>query len=207
MGEFRNCEFGLEDAEDAAEGVGGVLVIPDGNCVNAHLHDGVIVAARLGHVAEVEDVGFFDVEFFEEVSHTENFVHAWGNGVDRGGTANFVVEFRGEFFSSVNDLLAFLAVGVPGVFCFSVGMLAESRESDLGEAVFDDFVAVLELIFLPETEFAGGFFDSFADFLDLFVGEREVVNLLPLVARVGDFEIVARWLVAVVLGALGDKEV
>lgn len=39
-------------------------MIADSDGVNAHLDDWVIVAARLGHVAEVKDIIFFDVELF-----------------------------------------------------------------------------------------------------------------------------------------------
>lgn len=54
----------VDDAEDAAEGVGGVLVTSNSDGIDAHFDDGVIVTAGLGHVAEVEDVGLFDFEFF-----------------------------------------------------------------------------------------------------------------------------------------------
>ena len=36
----------------------------DGNGVDAHLDDGIIVAARLGHVAEIEDVLLVDFKLF-----------------------------------------------------------------------------------------------------------------------------------------------
>ena len=89
-------------------------------------------------------------------------------------------------------------VWIPSVFNVGAGFLAESGEGDLREAVFDDFVAVLEFVFFPVTEFACGAFDSLGDFCDLFVGERVVINLFPI------FFIDT---VAIVLGALSDEEV
>ncbi len=118
-------------------------MISDGDGVDAHLNDGIIVAAGLGHVTEVEDVLFVNFELFEEMSHAEDFIHTWCNCVDRGSAADFIVEFRGEFFATRDDLLAFFAVGVPGIFGFGAGVLTKGREGDLGEAVFDDFVAGL----------------------------------------------------------------
>ncbi len=131
----------VDDAEDAFEGVGGVFVVADGDGVDTHLDDRVIIAARLSHVAEVEDVLFVDFEFFEEVGHTEDFIHAWSDGVNRGGAADFIVKLGGELFAAGDDLFAFLTVGIPGVFGFGAGLLAEGGESDLREAVFDDFIA------------------------------------------------------------------
>ena len=118
-------------------------MIPDGNGVDAHLDDRVIIATGLGHVAKIEDIFLLDIQFFEQVSHTEFFVHARSDGVNRGGTTDFVVKFRGEFFTAGDDFFTFLAIGVPGVFFFGAGVLAESREGDLRKAVFDDFVAFL----------------------------------------------------------------
>ena len=54
----------LEDTEEAAEGVGGVFVVSDGDGVDAHFDDGVIVAAGLSHVAKVKDILFLDAELF-----------------------------------------------------------------------------------------------------------------------------------------------
>ena len=76
--------------------------------------------------------------------HTKFFVHAWGNSIDRSGAADFVIEFWGDFFSASNDFLAFFAIWIPSVFFFGAGFLAESREGDLREAVFDDFVAFFD---------------------------------------------------------------
>ena len=104
------------------------------------------------------------------MGHTEDFVHAWGNGVNRGGAADFVVEFRGEFFAACDDFLAFFAVGIPGVFSFGAGFLAESGESDLGEAILDNLVAFGKFVFFPVAEFFCSGFDGLADFLNLFVG-------------------------------------
>ena len=83
------------------------------------------------------------------MGHAKDLVHARGDGVNRGGAADFVFEFRGEFFATFDNLFTFLAVGVPGVFFFGAGFLAEGGEGDLREAIFDDFVAFFELIFLP----------------------------------------------------------
>ena len=94
--------------------------------------------------------------------HAEFFVHAGGDGVDGGSTADFVIEFGGEFFTAFDDLLAFFAIWIPGVFSFCAGFLTESGKSDLREAVFNNFVTVLEFAFFPEAEFAGGFFDGLA---------------------------------------------
>lgn len=52
------------DAEDAAEGEAGIFMISNGDSFYAHLNYGVIVASRLSHIAEVENVGFFDLQFF-----------------------------------------------------------------------------------------------------------------------------------------------
>ena len=120
------------------------------------------------------------------MGHAEDFVHAWSDGINRGGATDFVVEFRGEFFAPFDDLLAFFAVRIPGVFLLSAGFLAESRECDLGETVFDDFVAGLELFLFPESEFFGGFLDGFGDFLDLLACEGEIIDALPVVRGIGD---------------------
>ena len=169
----------------------------DGDGVDAHLDDWVIVAAGLGHVAEVKDIFFFDIEFFEKMGHTKDFVHAWGDGVNRGSAANLVVEFGSEFFAASDDFFAFFAVWVPSVFGFGARFLAEGRESDLAEAIFDDFVAVGELIFLPIAKLLSGGLDGLGDFGNLLVGERVIVDLLPVFFLL---------IVAVILGALGDKE-
>ena len=198
-GDFLRLSLGFRgDGGDATEGVGGVFVGADGDGVDAHLDDGIVVAAWLGHVAEVEDFVGLDLEFFEEVGHAELFVHAWGNSVDGGGAADFVIEFRGEFLAAGDDLFALLTVGIPGVFGFGAGVLAEGGEGDLAEAVFDDFVTVGKLVGFPVAEFAGGLFDGGGDFRDLFRGQGVVVDLVPF--RGGE-------VVAIVLGALSDEEV
>ena len=145
-------------------------MVSDGDSIDTHFYDWVIIAARLGHITEVKDIFFLDFQLFEEVGHTEDFVHAWSNGVNRGGAADFVVKFRSEFFTAGDDLFAFLAIGIPSVFGFGAGFLAEGRESDLGEAVFDDLVACGEFILFPVAEFTRSLFDGLADFLNLFVG-------------------------------------
>lgn len=115
-------------------------MIAYGDGIDTHLDYWVIIATWLSHVAEVEDVLLLDVEFFEEVSHAEDFVHAWSDGVNRSGTTNFIVKFRGELFATSDYLFAFLAVGIPGVLFLGAGFLTESGESDLREAVLDNFV-------------------------------------------------------------------
>ena len=51
----------FDEAENATEGIGGVFVVADGDGFDAHLDDRIIVAARLSHVAEVEDIFLFDI--------------------------------------------------------------------------------------------------------------------------------------------------
>lgn len=46
----------LKNTEDAAEGISGVFMTTDGNGVYAHLDNWVIVAARLGHITEIENI-------------------------------------------------------------------------------------------------------------------------------------------------------
>ena len=145
-------------------------MIADSDGIDAHLDNWIIVAARLGHIAKVEDIFFCDIKLLHEVSHAEDFIHTWSNSINGGGTANFIVEFWSEFFAAFDNSLAFFAVGIPGVFGFGAGFLAEGRKGNLAEAVFDDFVASLKLVFFPIAELFGGCFDSFADFFDLFVG-------------------------------------
>lgn len=184
-----------ERAEDATEGEEGVLVGADGDGFDAHLDDGVVVAAGLGHVAEIEDVGFFNLEMFHEFGHAESFVHAGLEDVDGGGAADFVVKFRGEGFGFFDDGLAFFAVGVPEVFGVGASGLTEGGEGDLGEAIFDDFVASGELVLFPVAGGFGGLLEGGGDFCDLGVRERVAVDLLPVT---GDE--------LIVLGALGDEE-
>ena len=99
-------------------------MISDGDGIDTHLNDGVIVAAGLGHVTEVKDIFFVDFELLEEMGHAENFVHTWSDGVNRGSTTDFVVEFGSKFFAAGDDLFTFFAVGIPGVFGFGAGFLA-----------------------------------------------------------------------------------
>ena len=184
-------------AEDAAKGIGGIFVTAHRNGINAHLYDWIIVAARLSHIAEVKDVLLFDLEFFHKVSHTKDFVHARNKGVNGGRAANFVFEFWGELFGTSNDCVALLVVWVPSIFNVRAGFLTKGREGDLREAIFDNFVAILKLIFFPEAKLARGSLDSFGDFCDLLVGEWVIIDLFP---------IFLLDTVAVVLGALSDKE-
>ncbi len=165
--------------------------------IDAHLDDWVIVAAWLSHVAKVEDILLVYFELFEEVSHAEDFIHTRSDGIDGSGATNFVIEFGGEFFAAFDDSFAFFAIWIPGIFSLGAGFLAEGREGDLTEAVFDNFVAFLKLVGLPIAEFFGGRFDGFGDFFDLLIGEGVTVDLLP---------ILLFYVVAIILGALCDKE-
>ena len=187
----------FDEAENATEGIGGVFVVADGDGFDAHLDDRIIVAARLSHVAEVKDIFFANFELLEEVSHAEDFVHTGSNGVDGCSATNFVIKFGGELFAALDDCFAFLAIWIPSVFGFGASFLAESREGDLAEAVFDNFVTFSDFVLLPVAKFFGGRFDSFGDFLDLSVGKRIVVNLLP---------IFFLGIVAIVLCTLSNEE-
>ena len=151
------------------------------------------------------------------MSHTEDLVHAGGNGVNGGGATDFVVEFWGELFTASDDFLALFTIWIPSVFFLSAGFLTEGGESDLGEAVFDDFVTGLQLIFFPVAEFFGGLFDSGGDFLNFIIGEREIIDLLPVVFGIsvvtlddGNFdraEFLAGRLITVILGTLSNEKV
>ena len=126
-------------------------MVPHGDGINTHFDDWVIIAAGLGHVAEVENVFFADTEFFEEVSHTEDFIHTRGDSINRGSATDFIFKLRSELFATSDDFLTFLAVGVPGIFGFGASFLSESGEGNLTEAVLDDFVAFLEFLLFPIT--------------------------------------------------------
>ena len=151
------------------------------------------------------------------MGHTEDFVHAWGDGVDRGSASNFVFKFGAELFTTSDNFFTFFTIWVPSVFLFCAGFLAECAKSNLGEAVFNDFVAILEFVFFPIAQFAGGLLQSSGDFLYLFVCERVVVDLAPMTGVVrgfvfGDFypdraEFFVGLRIGVILGALGNKEV
>ena len=130
------------------------------------------------------------------MGHAEDFIHTWGYGVDRSGAADFILEFWAELFAPCDDLFAFFAVRIPGIFGFGAGFLAEGRECDLGETILDDFVARSELVFFPITEFLSGLFDSGGDFGDLFVSEGVIIYLFPIFL----FSIIA-----IILCALCDK--
>ena len=169
----------------------------NGDGVEAHLDDGIIVAAFLGHVAEVEDVGLCDLKLFEEVGHTELLVHAWGGDVDRGGAADFVEEVGEEFATTGDDGFALPMVRIPSVFGFGAGLLTEGGEGDLGEAIFDDFVARGELVGFPVAEFASGLLQGLSDALNIFGLQGVIIDLLPIVLVSVE---------AIVLSALSDKE-
>ena len=111
------------------------------NGVDTHLDDRIIIAARLSHIAEVEDFWFFDLEFFHEVGHAENLVHARSYSVNGSGAADFVLEFWCNLFNASNDSFALFVIWVPGVLNIGAGFLAKCGEGDLREAVFDVFKA------------------------------------------------------------------
>ena len=132
------------------------------------------------------------------MSHTEDFVHTWSNGINRSGAGDFVFELRTKLFAPCGDLIAFFTIWVPGVFGFGASFLTEGRKGDLGEAVFDNFVTRGEFVFFPIAKLFGGLFDGRSDFGYLFVGEGVIIYLFPIFfLRV----------VAVVLGTLSDKKV
>ena len=191
-------DAGLEDAEDAAESVRGVFMGADGDGLKTHFHDRIIVAARLGHIAKVKHVGLLHLEFGEKVSHTELFVHAGGGDVDGSSAADFVEEVREQFAAAGDDGCAFLVVGVPGVFGLSAGLLTEGREGDLGEAVFNNLVALGELVSFPITEFASGLLQGLGDTFNVCGLQGVIIDLVPVVLV--DVK-------AVILSALGDEEV
>lgn len=140
-----------DEAENTLQGIKCILVRTDGDSVDAHFDHGIIIAARLSHVAKVENLGFGNVELVEEMFNTKSFVHAGSSNVDRGSAADFVEEV-GEFgLAFGDDGLALFHIGVPVVFFGSTHGLAKSRKSDLRKAVFDDLVARLELVGFPET--------------------------------------------------------
>lgn len=149
------------------------------DCVDAHLDDRIIVATWLSHIAKVKNVLLSNFELFHEMGHAEDFIHAWGNSVNGGSATNFVIISRREFFGALDDSGAFFVVRVPSVFGFGASFLAKSREGDLAEAVFDNFVAGGKLVGFPITKFFGGSFDGVGDFFDLLVGKRVAVDLLP----------------------------
>ena len=101
--------------------------------------------------------------------HAEGLVHARSDGIDRGSTADFIVKFGANFFATGNDLFAFFVVWIPGVFSFGASFLAESRKSNLREAIFDDFVARREFVCFPIAEFFGSLLNGLRDFSDLVV--------------------------------------
>ena len=65
------------------------------------------------------------------------------------------------------------------------------------EAVFDNFVALSELVGFPVSKLFSGSFDSFANFCDLLVGKGIAVDLFP---------IFFLGVVAIVLGSLSYEE-
>ena len=132
------------------------------------------------------------------MGHAEDLVHARSDSINGSSTGDFIFKLGAEFLASRSNLIALFAIRVPGVFGFGAGFLPEGRKGDLGEAVFDNFIARSEFIFLPIAKLFGGLLDGRSDFGDLFVGEGIIINLFP----IHFFGIVT-----VVLGALGDEKV
>ena len=175
----------------------------DGDSVNTHGDNWVVVPSRLGHVAEIEHVGFFDVKFFEEMSHAKFFIHARSGDVDGSGATDFIKKV-GQFFTAFgNDGLALFQIRIPSIFGFGAGGLTEGRKGDLGEAVFDNFVTFGKFIGFPKAKFFGGLLKSCCNFYNIFVFERIVIDLMPIGGVVG----VGTGLITVILSALGDKKV
>ena len=147
-----------DEAENTLQGIKCILVRTDGDSVDVHFDHGIIVAARLGHITEIENLRFSNVELVEEMFNTKGFVHAGSSNVDRGSAADFVEEVREFGLAFGDDGLALFHIGVPVVFFGSTHGLAKSRKSDLRKAVFDDLVTRFEPVGFPEAEFFGGFF-------------------------------------------------
>ena len=131
------------------------------------------------------------------MSHTEDFIHTWSNGINRGGATNFIFEFWTKFFASRDDFFTFFAIWVPGVFGFGASFLTEGRKSDLREAVFDNFVTRGEFVFFPIAKLFGGLLDSGSNLGDLLISEGVVIDLFP-VFFLG--------VIAVILSTLGNKK-
>ncbi len=170
----------LNEAENAAQSISSIFVTADSDRIDTHLNNWIIVATWLGHVAKVKNVLFIDFKFFHEMSHAEDFVHAWSDGINGGSATNFVIVSWGEFFGALDDSGAFFMVRVPSVFSFGAGFLAKSREGNLAEAVFDNFITFGKLVGFPVAKFFGGCFDGLGNFGDLLVGKWIAIDLLPL---------------------------
>ena len=165
--------------------------------IDTHLDDRVVVATWLSHVAKVENVGFFDFELFQKMSHTEDFIHTWSNGINGSGAGDFVFELRTKLFAPCGDLIAFFAIWVPGIFGFSASFLAEGRKGNLREAVFDNFVTRGEFVFFPIAKLFGGLLDSGSNLSDLLISEGVVIDLFP---------IFFLGVIAVILSTLSNKK-
>lgn len=188
--------------EDAFESIKRVFVGADSDGVDAHGDDWVVVAARLGHVAKIKHVGFLDVKLFEEMSHAKFLIHAGSGNVDGSGATDFVKEI-GQFFAAfLDDGLALFEIGIPGIFGLGASLLAKRRESNLGEAVFDDFVTVGKFISFPKAKFTSSFFQNCCNFYNIFRLERVIIDLLPIGRVVG----VGACLIVIILSALSNEK-
>ncbi len=131
------------------------------------------------------------------MSHTEDFIHTRSNGINRGGTTNFIFELRTKFFASRDDFFTFFAIWVPGVFGFGVSFLTEGGKGNLREAVFNNFVTRGEFVFFPIAKLFGGLLDGGSDFGNLFICEGIIIDLFP---------IFFLGVIAVILSTLGNKK-
>lgn len=169
----------------------------DRDGVDTHLDDGIVVPSWLGHVTKVEDGGFIDFEKFEELGHAEGFVHARSGDVDRGRATDFEEKIGQLFVAFGDDGSALFQIRIPSVLFSGAGGLTESRKSDLGKAIFDDFVTRFQLVGFPVAKFPSGGFEDCGDFGDFLGFERIIINLIP----VGSLKIKL-----VILGALSDEK-
>ena len=130
----------IQDAEEAAKSESSVFMRTDGDSVDTHMLNGVVVTTWLSHIAEVENVGFIYFQIFHQLIHAKFFVHTGDKSIDGGSAGDLVFKVGGELLSALDDTLALAMVGVPSVFLFGAGVLTEPGKGDLREAVLDNFV-------------------------------------------------------------------
>ena len=104
------------------------------------------------------------------MSHTEDLVHAWNEGVDGSSATDFVFEFWCKFLGASHDSVTLLVIWVPSVFNVRAGLLTKSGEGNLRKAILDNFVTFGNLVGFPVAKFARSSFDGFGNLGDLFVG-------------------------------------
>ena len=56
----------IQDAEEAAKSESSVFMRTDGDSVDTHMLNGVVVTTWLSHIAEVENVGFIYFQIFHQ---------------------------------------------------------------------------------------------------------------------------------------------